>query len=178
MMIRRPPRSTLFPYTTLFRSRRITNEVLNVGGHQVPRVIADFSNKEKITAASFFALGYNYSVPLDKWNISDMACDYVFLGDQTIDFEIPGTLALVCNHKTWLTEKNKERAYPLIVVEDYMRNVERSSKLNFIHTRLEDVTDKLIQKLKTDPAAVLLIDTHNQHGLAEQRRIFVDLINN
>src|SRR5262245_62825145 len=24
-MIRRPPRSTLFPYTTLFRSRRVTN---------------------------------------------------------------------------------------------------------------------------------------------------------
>src|SRR5256886_12656888 len=25
-MIRRPPRSTLFPYTTLFRSSRVTNE--------------------------------------------------------------------------------------------------------------------------------------------------------
>src|SRR5256885_14237417 len=29
-MIRRPPRSTLFPYTTLFRSQ---NELLDVGGH-------------------------------------------------------------------------------------------------------------------------------------------------
>src|SRR5690349_23080422 len=27
-MIRRPPRSTLFPYTTLFRSRRLTQQVL------------------------------------------------------------------------------------------------------------------------------------------------------
>src|SRR5258705_2185948 len=27
-MIRRPPRSTLFPYTTLFRSRRSTGEVM------------------------------------------------------------------------------------------------------------------------------------------------------
>src|SRR3712207_9511909 len=27
-MIRRPPRSTLFPYTTLFRSRGITNSML------------------------------------------------------------------------------------------------------------------------------------------------------
>jgi (E)-4-hydroxy-3-methylbut-2-enyl-diphosphate synthase len=167
-----------YPIDPFSYTRRTTNEVMNIGGHQVPRVIADFSNKEKITAASFFALGYNYSVPLDKWNISDMACDYVFLGDQTIDFEIPGTLALICNHRTWLTEKNKERAYPLILAEDYMSDVERSSKLNFIHTRLEDFTDKLTQKLKTDPAAVLLIDTYNQHGLAEQRRIFVDLINN
>src|SRR5436190_13560147 len=28
-MIRRPPRSTLFPYTTLFRSRGKLNEILN-----------------------------------------------------------------------------------------------------------------------------------------------------
>src|SRR5687767_15599213 len=35
-MIRRPPRSTLFPYTTLFRSRRVTLGALRdhfLGGH-------------------------------------------------------------------------------------------------------------------------------------------------
>src|SRR5256885_4530282 len=33
LMIRRPPRSTLFPYTTLFRSRRLRQENhLNHGG--------------------------------------------------------------------------------------------------------------------------------------------------
>src|SRR3712207_8507126 len=31
LMIRRPPRSTLFPYTTLFRSRRVTGVALAVG---------------------------------------------------------------------------------------------------------------------------------------------------
>ena len=29
-MIRRPPRSTLFPYTTLFRSHQVGNEVLKI----------------------------------------------------------------------------------------------------------------------------------------------------
>src|SRR2546425_10312032 len=32
-MIRRPPRSTLFPYTTLFRSQVVAAD-LNVGGHE------------------------------------------------------------------------------------------------------------------------------------------------
>src|SRR5260370_3366150 len=32
-MIRRPPRSTLFPYTTLFRSRQALDEADGVGGH-------------------------------------------------------------------------------------------------------------------------------------------------
>src|SRR2546425_10059291 len=35
-MIRRPPRSTLFPYTTLFRSRRSQEDQL--GGSDIPRL--------------------------------------------------------------------------------------------------------------------------------------------
>src|SRR5260370_12752991 len=31
-MIRRPPRSTLFPYTTLFRSQHISDQVTTCGG--------------------------------------------------------------------------------------------------------------------------------------------------
>src|SRR2546429_5912221 len=42
LMIRRPPRSTLFPYTTLFRSvvRRHTAS-LGVRAHLAPRALAD-----------------------------------------------------------------------------------------------------------------------------------------
>src|SRR2546425_9751814 len=38
-MIRRPPRSTLFPYTTLFRSRRPTTSTRDILG-RIPRAIA------------------------------------------------------------------------------------------------------------------------------------------
>src|SRR2546425_12245041 len=34
-MIRRPPRSTLFPYTTLFRSRGKTEEIIGRGGDSI-----------------------------------------------------------------------------------------------------------------------------------------------
>src|SRR3712207_8381032 len=37
LMIRRPPRSTLFPYTTLFRSRRGRTEAALLGGGGVDR---------------------------------------------------------------------------------------------------------------------------------------------
>ena len=97
-----------YPINPFEYNRRKTREVLNFGGeHHIPRVVADFTAKEKITQASLFALGYQYSVPLDKWNITDMACDYIFLGDQEIDFEIPGTLGLIYNHKAWLMQKGK-----------------------------------------------------------------------
>src|SRR5258707_12007223 len=38
-MIRRPPRSTLFPYTTLFRSRRITPREFGNDGHPLGRLV-------------------------------------------------------------------------------------------------------------------------------------------
>lgn len=165
-----------YPINPFEYSRRKTKEVLNFGGHQVPRVIADFSMKEKISQASLFALGYHYSVPLDKWNIADIACDYIFLGDRIIEFEIPGTLGLIYNYNTWLSQKNKERTYPFIKVSDYLKGTEQSNTLNFIYVQLKDISNILLEKLKQDSTAVLLIDTYNEHGLAEQRKLFVELI--
>ena len=37
---------------------------------------------------------------------------------------------------------------------------------------------ELFTKLKTDSTAVLLIDTYNRNGLAEQRKLFTELMNN
>ena len=165
-----------YPLNPFAYTRRATREVINFGGHQVPRVIADFSSKQKVTPASLFALGYQYSIPLDKWNITDVACDYIFLGDQSIDFEIPGTLGLIFNHKTWLNNMNRARSYPFLRAEDYMKGAEVSPVLNFVYARLKDISDTFILRLSSDPTAVLLIDTYNKHGYAEQRRIFVELL--
>ena len=157
-------------------NRRNTNEVLNIGGKNVPVVIADFCLKSKITPASFFALGYQYSVPLDKWNIGDMACDYVFIGDHQIDFEIPGTLSIICNYENWLKNKDKERTYPFLTVKQYGQQNEFSHQLNIIYACAEDMKPEFIEKIKSDSTAVLLIDTYNSHGMAEQRTIFAKLM--
>lgn len=172
------PKISRYPIDPFAYNRRKTREAGNLGGHQVPRVMADFSGKKKITPASFFSIGYQYSVPLDKWNISDMACDYIFLGDTVIDFEIPGTLGLVFNHSTWLTQQKRERAYPWIAASAYLAGAEGSPVVNFVYAQLKDMSRPFIEKLKLDSTAVVVIDTHNLHGYAEQRRIFVELMNN
>jgi (E)-4-hydroxy-3-methylbut-2-enyl-diphosphate synthase len=166
-----------YPITPFDYNRRITREVVNIGGtHHVPRVVADLSGREKITPASFFALGYQYSVPLDKWNITDTACDFVFLGDSIADFAIPGTLGLVYNHATWLRQKSNDRVYPLLNAKEYVSSTERSQSLNFIRTTIQDLSEAFIKTIKTDKTAVLLFETTNQHGMAEQRRMFVELM--
>ena len=157
-------------------SKRDTSEVVNIGGKHVPIVMADFCLKKKITPASLFALGYTYSVPTDKWTIGDRACDYVFVGDNKVDFAIPGTLGIVYNHKTWLQNKG-ERCYPFVDVKTYLSTVELSTKLNIVYVCLSDVNKVLLNKLKADTTAVLMIDTYNKHGMAEQRKLFIELMN-
>jgi len=164
------------PFTPFEYNQRKTNEVFNIGGKNVPIVMADFCLKDKITPASLFALGYHYSVPLDKWNITDTACDYVFVGDNTIDFEIPGTLEVICNHKTWLN--NKEKAHPFIDVKSFLAGVELSEKLNVLYVTLPELSEELFSKLINNNTVVLMVDTYNKHGMAEQRKLFVELINN
>ena len=155
--------------------RRKTNKVLNVGDGNVPIVMADFCLKEKITAASFFALGSNYSLPLDKWHLTDMAADYVFVGNHDLDFEVPGTLGVIYNYKKWVEHK---KGYPFLTINDYLNEEEISEKLNIVNVCLSDLCDELFVKLKTDTTAVLMIDTYNENGLAEQRKLFTELMNN
>jgi len=161
------------PYT---HERRHTREVINLGARHVPIVLADLSSKDRITPASLFAWGYRYSVPLDKWNITDQACDYAYIGKNTIDFEIPGTLGIIQDHATWLTNMNKERHFPFLLVKEFAEGVEMHPRFNLVSTKLADLDAAFIAKLKADPSVVLLIDTDNAHGMAEQRRLFFTLI--
>ena len=159
-------------------TRRKTHTIKNIGSKQVPVVVADFSLKKEIKKASFFALGYNYSVPLDKWNITDKACDYVFTNKNTVDFEIPGTLGLIHEYNTWLEEKSRPNRFPFLDVKQYLSGCEKHEKLNFVSVLLADFTDELFEKLNKDKTVVLIIGTYNKHGLAEQRMTFNSLMQN
>ncbi|NBW36903.1 MAG: 4-hydroxy-3-methylbut-2-en-1-yl diphosphate synthase [Cytophagia bacterium] len=161
-----------FEYT-----RRATHEVTNIGGeHWVPRVIADLSQREAISPASLFSLGYHYSVPLDKWNIADMACDYVYTGNKLVDFAIPGTLGIIYDYKTWLTQKGKDRTYPLLDAKTFLEETELSPVLNFVQVSIEDVNTAFIETIRTKKNVVLVMTTNNEHGMAEQRRLMLDVI--
>jgi (E)-4-hydroxy-3-methylbut-2-enyl-diphosphate synthase len=89
------------PYSPYSYQRRETFTIDRIGGKNVPVVVADLSQKSGITPANFFGFGYSYSIQLDKWNILDMAADYVYIGDQTLDFEVPGTLGVLVDVHTW-----------------------------------------------------------------------------
>lgn len=168
-----------YPITPFEYNRRATRHVVNFGGeHHIPRVVADLSQKEKLSPASLFAVGYHYSVPLDKWNIADMACDYLYLGNKVAEFEIPGTLGLLYDHATWLTQRSRDRVYPVMDSTQYLSESERSPVMNCIRVRLTNLTTEFLNGIKDDHTVVLLLETDNVHGLAEQRRLIAMLMEN
>jgi (E)-4-hydroxy-3-methylbut-2-enyl-diphosphate synthase len=170
-----PEIKTDLPYSPYEYEKRKTREVINIGGHNVPRIIADYSMKDEITAASLFGVGYNYSVPTDKWNLSDMAVDYIYAGDKSIDFEIPGTLGFIYNSETWKKNKHKDRSYPLFCEEEYFKSSERSDELNFVAVDINTLTEDFISRINKEKSAVLILDTFNAHAMPELRRMVIEL---
>jgi len=112
-------------------------------------------------------------VPLDKWNLTDQACDFIYVGDQQLDFEIPGTLGVIQNAAVW---NDEERHYPYFEGISYVVAKNKSSKLNFVHASIEELDVPLLAALKHDSAAVLVLTTDNAHAMPEQRAAFFRLI--
>ena len=99
-------------------ARRNSHEIHNIGGKHVPVVIADMSDKTDLIPANFYGFGYNYSVTLDKWNLQDLAADYVYIGSNSLNFEVPGTLGVICDFNSW-KEHFSERigCYPQLTID-------------------------------------------------------------
>jgi len=107
------------PYNPRAFERRLSREIGVLGGGQVPGVVADFSNKEAITPANLYACGYVYSPVLDKWHIQEAAADFVYIGHQTLDFELPGTLRVLVHGSSWTpTNEPSSTTFPVIALND------------------------------------------------------------
>ena len=155
--------------------KRETISVNNIGGHNVPRIIADFSTRDSISQATLFPVGYNYSVPLDKWNISDLACDYIYVGNNFVDFETPGTLGIIYNSETWKEIENPVRQYPLFCGEEFFTSNKTHPELNFVAVTKDVLNKEFVDKITNKNNIVLILDTFNPNSMQELRRLFISL---
>jgi len=167
-----------YPVDPFEFKRRASRSILNIGGEQVPVVIGDLSGTEQISQANLFPLGYNYSVPLDKWNIRDQAMDYIYIGDRSIDFEISGSVSLIQDYETWNASSRKDQRYPYLNWDQKSHLDEIESDLLFQEFDLQDADLEALRGLKKFAGKmVLIIKSENSHAVAEIRRVIVELIN-
>jgi (E)-4-hydroxy-3-methylbut-2-enyl-diphosphate synthase len=166
-----------YPITPFEYNKRRTRSVFNIGGeHNVPRVIADLSSRDVITPASLFSFGYQYSIPLDKWNLSDFACDFIYTGDVAVEFEIPGSLGVIMNYDAWKIQPKKPRVYPLITAAAWLAG-HVDAETTFVLASVADISDELMDRLQSQNKSVMVLETSNKHGMPEQRSGFARLIN-
>ena len=159
-------------------TKRETFEAAGIGGTNVPVVFADFSNKKMIDQTSLKDVGYTYNPDTDKWSLSDAAADIIYLKDSDIEFDIPENLKLVLDLNSWQQLQNKKLRYPLLTAKEYLSDKEKSKTLNFIKLDISLLTEEMFLKIKNDSTAVIVLETSNEHGMAEQRRVFFDLLIN
>ena len=162
------------PYNPYEYARRETTLIHNIGGKNVPVVMADFSKKDTISPASFFAFGYNYSHNLDKWNLQDQAADYVFIGDNSITFEVPGTLGVICSWINWSTNyKDKKGYYPLFSDGD-LSKIDKN-KQAFLSL---EATENLPENLVDYPKLILVAKTKFSNKTQIFRNLYLNLAKN
>ena len=153
---------------------RKSNTVLNIGGKNVPRVLSDLSFKNNISREDLLNLGYTYLKKEDKWGISDFACDYIYVGNNKINFEIPGTLSIIQNYKIWNENNQKERHYPLITLDEFKKN-KIKSEIKFLNFNIKEINNLSINSINNDSSLVLMSNSDDRFDIINQKKLFSKL---
>ncbi|WNJ17990.1 (E)-4-hydroxy-3-methylbut-2-enyl-diphosphate synthase [Pontibacter sp. G13] len=140
--------------------RRDTAEILNIGHGQVPRVVADIT-KLDAKPASLREIGYTYVEALDKYNFSDIAADFAYLGAQVPPYELPGGLKPVYDHATWLMLSDRTANFPAFdTVEDYLNADEVSEVANFVRVTSAEMASVTTQPDRWEKVVFVLMSSH------------------
>ncbi|MFB0494082.1 (E)-4-hydroxy-3-methylbut-2-enyl-diphosphate synthase [Mucilaginibacter sp. OAE612] len=143
-----------------------------IGGHLVPRVVVDLSKKNLKDPAVLNEAGYLYSPLLDKYNMAEQSVDFVYLADELPSFTLPGNLKQLYNYNTWLKLADKTNCHPVFTLQEYIGDVDRSSKLNLVHLKPADIDSEDFGSIQLDKSLVFVLETEALHGMAEQRSFF------
>ena len=167
-------------YDPFSYQRRESFEVGNIGARHVPVVIADLSKIAKISYKDLERVGYSYDEPSDKWNISDTAADYIFTGNQLMDFALPGTLKVIVYPEAWTRAKDKSKYFPIYQDSGYSASGIKSDQLNFVMIDcFNDGVDSFIylDHIANDPTVVVCLSSTNKNAMQSVRRMFAELMN-
>ncbi|WP_295794278.1 (E)-4-hydroxy-3-methylbut-2-enyl-diphosphate synthase [Mucilaginibacter sp.] len=143
-----------------------------IGGHMVPRVVVDLSNKNLKDPAILSDAGYLYSPLLDKYNMAEQSVDFVYFADELPSFNLPGNLKQLYNYKTWLKLADKTMCHPLFTLDEYVQDADRSSALNLVKLKPADIDSDAFGALPFDQSLVFVLETESALGMTDQRSFF------
>jgi len=175
------PSISKLPYNPFEYRRRESSAIENIGGKQVPVVMADLSSIDELKPAQLQSIGYTYDEPTDKWSIGDAAADYVYTGEKPISFALPGTLKNIVYAPSW-TES--ESCFPLFILKDFLIASKKSKRINFVaidcynemfsSNGFNPFSSELISEVAKDKTVVFCLSSQNKNAMQSVRRMFVE----
>lgn len=169
------------PYDPFSYKRRETFAIKNIGGNQVPVVVGGIFQADSIQPSHLESIGYRYDAATDKWSIGDAAADFIFTGNQTLSFELPGTLSVITYPATWEDMSGHSAYYPIFDAAGYVQAEKKHPVLNFVmldcfndDTPLNDFT--YLDELANDPTVVICLSSTNRNAMQSVRRMFMELM--
>ncbi len=151
-------------------NRRETFDLQGIGGSNVPVVIADYSNFDKI--------GYFYMPSTDKYAMNDTAADFIYAGNRELEVEPPRGLKVIYDFSLWKNLSDKTKSYPIFSFKEFETDSTPKDFVKFVRISLHELNKINLKLIKDDMKLILVLETDNLHGMAEQRRAFFELMNN
>ncbi len=157
-----------------FEYQRLTSHaIFNIGGKNVPVVIADFMLQSSIGTSDLQSVGYTYNEATDKWFIGDAAADFIYTSNKLVDFNLPGTLQVICDYATWVTTQEHTKYYPLFDQNSYRAAPTRSDSMNFITLDVSEDHTELLEIVNKDETVILCIYSNAKNSV-QQLRSFIN----
>jgi (E)-4-hydroxy-3-methylbut-2-enyl-diphosphate synthase len=149
--------------------------VSNIGGNQVPVVIADMSKAAALKPDNLQSIGYTYTAELDKWTIGDLAADYIYIGNKELDFALPGTLKVITTPEKWTAATDKSKYFPIFELDDYIRASSKSNTLNFVMVNCKGNTLAVPQQVMQDHTVVLCLFSNQTNAMQSVRTAYAGI---
>lgn len=143
-----------------------------IGGHMVPRVVIDLSDKNLKDPSVLNDAGYIYAPLLDKYNMAEQSVDFVYLANTLPSFNLPGNLKQLYNYQTWKALANKTNCHPLYSLSEYTAADDRDHALNLLRIKATDLENEAFGLIVLDKTLVFVLETDAVNGMSDQRTFF------
>ena len=157
-------------------TRRKTLEVLNFGRQNVPRVIADFSSNENIDTKRLKSVGHFYLAELDKWGMNDFGCDYIYTGDNILDFMLPNGLKQIVNFDLFKILSNKDHIYPLLIEDQLIDLREVKDYFSFVLINADTIKNEVINQLRDLTQSIIILESRVSNVYHSLRNAMIKFI--
>ncbi|UZR93355.1 (E)-4-hydroxy-3-methylbut-2-enyl-diphosphate synthase [Chondrinema litorale] len=162
--------------------KRESTEVQNIGGTNVPRVVADLSHLAEIDVKDLKSVGQFYLPELDKWSMNDQGCDFIYTGKNKLGFMLPNGVKEIVDADIWQSVDDQANILPLFTAAE-LADVNHGiclahPNLNFVLIKASELNGEILAQVKELQNAVIVLETDNEHAMPEMRRAFYELYHN